>query len=209
MNPCRYLSIAYEPPIRPSTEFSDIGVVWDESGKDYSGFGKKLVVLRGRAEDAKSEDEMFDGHMAIGRVLYELHLFKDALVSSKRSCELQLENFRPHFCVGNCLYILGKCGEGKEEFLLALEAAQSGGNHSSYLLPQIHVNLGISLEGEGMALSACGHYRGAVTLCPTHFMAMKLLGRALFGVGEYKAAEKALEEAIFLKSAYADAHLVI
>ncbi|KAF9602146.1 hypothetical protein IFM89_025313 [Coptis chinensis] len=191
---------------RPSTEFSDIGVVWDESGKDYSGFMKKLVVLRGRAEDAKSEDEMFDGHMAIGRVLYEHHLFKDALVSFKRSCELQLENFRPHFRAGNCLYILGKCGEGKEEFLLALEAAQSGGNHSSYLLPQIHVNLGISLEGEGMALSACEHYREAVALCPTHFRAMKLLGSALFGVGEYKAAEKALEEAIFLKSDYADAH---
>ncbi|KAF9595422.1 hypothetical protein IFM89_000340 [Coptis chinensis] len=102
--------------------------------------------------------------------------------------------------------VFRKCAEGKEEFLLALEAAQSGGNHSFYLLPQIHVNLGISLEGEGMALSACGHYRGVVALCPTHFRAMKLLGCALFGVGEYKATEKALEEAIFLKSAYVDAH---
>ncbi|KAF9614201.1 hypothetical protein IFM89_015709, partial [Coptis chinensis] len=134
---------------RPSTEFSDIGVVCEESRKDCSGLVKKLVVLRGRAEDAKSEDDMFDGHMAIGKVLYELHLFIDALMSFKRSCELQLENYRPHFRAGNCLYILGKWGEGKEEFLLALEAAQSGGNHSSYLPPQIHVYLRISLEGGG------------------------------------------------------------
>ncbi|KAF9618074.1 hypothetical protein IFM89_000025 [Coptis chinensis] len=190
---------------RPSTEFSDIGVVWDESRKDCSGFMKKLVVLRGGAEDAKSGDDMFDVHMAIGRVLYELHLFIDALVSFNRSCELQLENFKPHFRARNCLYILGKWGEGKEEFLLALEAAQRGGNHSSYLLPQIHVNLEISLEGEGMALSACGHYRGVVPFCPTHFRVMKLLGRAVSGVGEYNAAEKALAKAIFLKSAYADA----
>ncbi|KAF9588034.1 hypothetical protein IFM89_007209 [Coptis chinensis] len=121
------LQSGWSSEFRPSTEFSDIGVVWDESGKDYSGFVKKLVVLRGRAEDAKLEDEMFDGHMAIDMVLYDLHFFKDALVSFKRSCKLQLENFRPHFRAGNCLYILGKCGEGKEEFLLALEEAQSGG----------------------------------------------------------------------------------
>ncbi|KAF9591566.1 hypothetical protein IFM89_004620 [Coptis chinensis] len=65
---------------------------------------------------------MFDGHMAIGRVLYELHLFKDALVSFKRSYELIWRTLDRIFVFGNCLYILGKCGEGKEEFLLALES---------------------------------------------------------------------------------------
>ncbi|KAF7141990.1 hypothetical protein RHSIM_Rhsim06G0013900 [Rhododendron simsii] len=43
--------------------------------------------------------------------------------------------------------------EAKEEFVLALEAAEAGGNQWSYLLPQIHVNLGISLEGDGMGIS--------------------------------------------------------
>lgn len=76
----------------------------------------------------------------------------------------------------------------------------------SYLLPQIHVNFGIALEGEGMVISACEHYREAAILCPTHFRALKLLGSALFGVGEYKAAVKALEEAIYMKHDYADAH---
>jgi tetratricopeptide (TPR) repeat protein len=49
-------------------------------------------------------------------------------------------------------------------------------------------------------------YREAAILCPSHARALKLLGSALFGVGEYRAAEKALEEAIFLKEDYADAH---
>ncbi|KAK2998479.1 hypothetical protein RJ639_023959 [Escallonia herrerae] len=188
----------------PTTD--DKRVVWEESGHDYTVFVKELGVLRSRADGARSREEAFDGHMAIGRVLYEHQLFKEALVSFKRACELQPTDVRPHFRAGNCLYVLGRHSEAKEEFLLALDAAEAGGNQWAYLLPQIHVNLGIALEGEGMVIGACEHYREAAILCPTHFRALKLLGSALFGVGEYKAAVKALEEAIYMKHDYADAH---
>ncbi|KAL7128148.1 hypothetical protein ABFS83_14G296800 [Erythranthe nasuta] len=190
----------------PSSEISDKRVIWDESGPDYAAFVKELGVLRSRADRARSRPEAFDGQMAIGRVLYEHYLFKEGLVSFKRACELTPFDVKPHFRAGNCLYVLGRHNEAKAEFLLALEAAEAGGNQWAYLLPQIHVNLGIALEGEGMVLSACEHYREAAILCPTHFRALKLLGSALFGVGEYKAAVKALEEAIFMKNDYADAH---
>lgn len=190
----------------PSTEITDKRVNWEETGHDYAVFVKELGVLRSRADGSRSREEAFDGHMAIGRVLYDQHLFKEALVSFKRACELQPADVRPHFRAGNCLYVLGRHSESKEEFLLALEAAEAGGSQWAYLLPQIHVNLGIALEGEGMVISACEHYREAAILCPTHFRALKLLGSALFGVGEYKAAVKALEEAIYMKSDYADAH---
>lgn len=190
----------------PSSEISDKRVVWDESGPDYAAFVKELGVLRSRADRARSRAEAFDGQMAIGRVLYEHFLFKEALVSFKRACELTPSDVKPHFRAGNCLYVLGRHSEAKEEFNLAKQAAEAGGNQWAYLLPQIHVNLGIALEGEGMVLSACEHYREAAILCPTHFRALKLLGSALFGVGEYKAAVKALEEAIYMKNDYADAH---
>ncbi|KAI0495248.1 hypothetical protein KFK09_025398 [Dendrobium nobile] len=178
---------------------------WDESSADYTVFVKELSALRGRA-DASGRDEAFDSHMAIGRSLYEHHLFREALNSFRRACELVPTDVRPHFRAGTALYALGRHGEAKEEFLLALEAAEASGNQWAQLLPQIHVNLGISLEGEGMVLNACEHYREAAILCPTHFRALKLLGSALFGVGEYRAAEKALEEAVFLRPDYADAH---
>ncbi|XP_044476158.1 uncharacterized TPR repeat-containing protein At1g05150-like [Mangifera indica] len=202
---------AYSDPgwsreLGPSAELSEKRVFWEESGHDYAVFVKELGVLRNRADGARSREEAFDGHMAIGRVLYEHQLFKEALVSFKRACELQPMDVRPHFRAGNCLYVLGKYIEAKEEFLLAMEAAESGGNQWAHLLPQIYVNLGIALEGEGMVLSACEYYREAAILCPTHFRALKLLGSALFGVGEYRAAVKALEEAIFMKPDYADAH---
>lgn len=201
-----YSDAGWSRELGPSAELSDKRVSWDESGHDYSLFVKELTALRSRADGARSREEAFDGHMAIGRVLYEHQLFKEALVSFKRACELQPVDVRPHFRAGNCLYVLGKHREAKEEFLLALEAAEAGGNQWAYLLPQIYVNLGIALEGEGMVLSACEYYREAAILCPTHFRALKLLGSALFGVGEYRAAVKALEEAIFMKQDYADAH---
>ncbi|XP_023534895.1 uncharacterized TPR repeat-containing protein At1g05150-like [Cucurbita pepo subsp. pepo] len=190
----------------PSSELSEKRVFWEESGHDYASFLKELEALRTRADRARSRDEAFDGHMVIGRVLYEHQLFKEALVSFNRACELLPTDVKPHFRAGNCFYVLGKYKEAKEEFLLAVEAAEAGGNQWGYLLPQIYVNLGIALEGEGMVLSACEYYREAAILCPTHFRALKLLGSALFGVGEYRAAVKALEEAIFMKSDYADAH---
>ncbi|XP_021284811.1 uncharacterized TPR repeat-containing protein At1g05150-like [Herrania umbratica] len=201
-----YSDAGWSRELGPSAELSEKRVYWEESGHDYAVFVKELGALRSRADGARSREEAFDGHMAIGRVLYEHQLFKEALISFKRSCELQPMDVRPHFRAGNCLYVLGKYKEAKEEFLLALESAEAGGHQWGYLLPQIYVNLGIALEGEGMVLSACEYYREAAILCPTHFRALKLLGSALFGVGEYRAAVKALEEAIFMKPDYADAH---
>ncbi|XP_047321991.1 uncharacterized TPR repeat-containing protein At1g05150-like [Impatiens glandulifera] len=190
----------------PSVELSDRMVFWDESSHEYTVFVKELNSLRTRADGSRSREEAFDGQIAIGRDLYDHQLYKEALVSFKRARDLQPTDVRPHFRTGNCLYVLGQHSEAETEFRAALEAAEIGGNQWSYLLPQIHVNLGIALEGEGMVISACEHYREAAILCPTHFRALKLLGSALFGVGEYKAAIRALEEAIYLKNDYADAH---
>lgn len=201
-----YSDAGWSRELGPSAEISDKRVAWEESGHGYGVFVKELSGLRSRADGARSREEAFDGHMAIGRVLYEHQLFKEGLVSFKRACELQPTDVRPHFRAGNCLYVVGRHGESKEEFRMALDAAEAGGNQWTYLLPQIHVNLGIALEGEGMVLGACEHYREAAILCPAHFRALKLLGSALFGVGEYKAAVKALEEAIYMKNDYADAH---
>lgn len=200
-----YSDPGWSRELGPSSEV-DKRIIWEESGHDYGVFVKELGALRSRADGSRSREEAFDGHMALGRVLYDQQLFKESLVCFKRACELQPTDVRPHFRAGNCYYVIGRHSEAKSEFISALDAAEAGGNQWGYLLPQIHVNLGISLEGEGMVISACEHYREAAILCPTHFRALKLLGSALFGVGEYKAAIKALEEAIYMKNDYADAH---
>ncbi|XP_010939406.1 uncharacterized TPR repeat-containing protein At1g05150 [Elaeis guineensis] len=180
-------------------------VLWDESGPHYVLFLKELAALRGRADTAVLQEEAFDGHMAIGRALYKQQLYQEALASFHRASELQPTDARSHFHAGNSLCALRKHAEARGELLLALEAAEAGVDRWAHLLPQIHVNLGVSMEGEGMLLGACEHYREAAILCPTHFRALKLLGSALFGVGEYQDAKKALEEAVLLRPDYADA----
>ncbi|XP_078444279.1 putative TPR repeat-containing protein At1g05150 [Wolffia australiana] len=179
--------------------------VWDEGTREFSNFRKELEALRARVDRGRPADEAFDGHMALGRCLYERLVYGEALASFRRAGELRPADARPRFHSGNALHALGRQLEAKEEFVLALEAAESSGNQYASLLPQIHVNLGIAMEGEGMLLGACEHYREAAILRPSHFRALKLLGSALFGVGEVRAAEKALEEAIFLCPDYADA----
>ncbi|CAH1428206.1 unnamed protein product [Lactuca virosa] len=160
----------------PSMEMNK-QIIWDETRHDYTIFVKELGVLRSRADGSRSREEAFDGHMAIGRLLYDQQLFKEALVCFKRACELQPTDVRPHFRAGNCYYVLDQQTESKEEFILALDAAEAG------------------------ALQRSRH-----SLPYSFFRALKLLGSALFGAGEYKAAVKALEEAIYLKNDYPDAH---
>ncbi|KAG6596935.1 putative TPR repeat-containing protein, partial [Cucurbita argyrosperma subsp. sororia] len=117
-----------------SSELFEKRVFWEEFDHDYASFLKELGVLRTRADRTRSRGVAFHGHMTIGRVLYEHQLFKEALVSFKRACELQPTDVRPHFRARNCLYVLGKYKEAKEEFLLALEAAEAKGNQWEYLL---------------------------------------------------------------------------
>ncbi|KAL6007683.1 hypothetical protein ACLOJK_033184 [Asimina triloba] len=181
-------------------------VAFDTNSGEFRSFMKELKVIRARVDRASRREEAFDGHMAIGRTLFDYQLFEEALESFKRATELKPTDVRVNFRMGNSSCSLGKLKDAKESYLSALESAEADVNRWSSLLPQIHVNLGFVLEGEGMLLCASEHYREAAILCPTHYRALKLLGSALFGVGEYRAAEKALEEAVFLKPDFADAH---
>ncbi|XP_024517538.1 uncharacterized TPR repeat-containing protein At1g05150 [Selaginella moellendorffii] len=173
---------------------------------DLSSFQRCLAELCERADCSRTQDEAFDAHMAMGRTLFDHAFFDEALARFKRAIELRPTDVRPYFRSGNSLCSTARFHDAVESYSLALEAAHSNGPLWCALLPQIHVNLGIALEGQGMLLGACEHYREAAILSPAHYRALKLLGSALLGVGEYRAAEKALREAISIKPDYADAH---
>ncbi|KAG0606542.1 hypothetical protein M758_9G149400 [Ceratodon purpureus] len=177
-----------------------------ELGADFSVFRKELAELRERAGKAHTPDEAFDGHMAMGKSLFERRWHEEALMSFRAAVMLKPQDVRAHFLVGNALYSLGQYKEAWASYQKALEAGEENAQDWEGILPQVHVNLGIALEGEGMLMCACDHYREAAILNPRHYRALKLLGSALFGLGEYRAAQKCLEEALVLKPDYADAH---
>lgn len=74
------------------------------------------------------------------------------------------------------------------------------------LVPKVHVNLGITLEADGRLLAACEHYRAAAARNAGHFRARKLLGSALYALGDLPAARDELAAALELQPAYADAY---
>ncbi|XP_043713752.1 uncharacterized TPR repeat-containing protein At2g32450-like [Telopea speciosissima] len=189
-----------------SVEFDDKRFFWDENCADFRTLLKEVREIRVAIDRNLPREEAFDRHMAVGRTLFDYKILTEALHSFQRAADLSPIDVRPQFRLGNCLCLLGRLNEAKVSYMLGLELAETNSNRWLGLLPQIHVNLGIVLEGEGMLLSACEHYREAAILCPTHYRALKLLGSALLGVGEYKAAEKALEEAVFLNPEFPDAH---
>eukprot|EP00899_Mesostigma_viride_P004198 jgi/Mesvir1/1377/Mv21649-RA.1 len=178
-----------------------------DTSVDQAPWAKKaLYDLRHRA-DAANEDESFEGHMAMGHVLSgappHLGLVIDAYVCYDRAVELKPHDPRAHFRLGNALFALGKYDDARREFETAMKVIGSQGD--SPLLPQVHVNLGITLEKEGMLMGACEHYREAAILNPSHHRAVKLLGSALYGLGELRAAEEALKHALHLCKHYPDA----
>ncbi|KAK9164381.1 hypothetical protein Syun_005283 [Stephania yunnanensis] len=192
--------------LEPFSDNLEKKTIWEESGRDYALFSNELAVLRNRADGANSRKVAIDEHMAIGRLLYDHQLIKDALVSFTKATQLERTEPQSHFWAGNCLYLLGRYRESEEEYSWALEIAEVGGNKWDHLLPQIHINLGIVNECQDRFSAAYNHYREAITHCPTHFRALKLMGGALRRDGNHRLAEKALEEAINAKPDYADAH---
>lgn len=177
-----------------------------ELGTDLGLFKKELQELRDKVGKVHTPDEAFDGHMAMGKSLFERRWYEDALVSFQLAVQLKPQDVRAHFLVGNAFYSLGDFVEARTSYQKALEAGEENAQEWEGILPQVHVNLGIALEGEGMLMCACDHYREAAILNPRHYRALKLLGSALYGLGEYRAAQKCLEEALVLKPDYADAH---
>ncbi|CAI0466502.1 unnamed protein product [Linum tenue] len=61
-----YSDAGWSRELGPSSEISDKRIIWEEAGHDYASFVKELGALRTRADGARSREEAFDGHMAIG-----------------------------------------------------------------------------------------------------------------------------------------------
>lgn len=72
-------------------------------------------------------------------------------------------------------------------------------------MPKVHVNLGITQEADGRLLAACEHYRAGAARPDGHPRARKLLGSALYALGDLASARDELTAALALQPDYADA----
>eukprot|EP00976_Prorocentrum_cordatum_P068927 1179332-Prorocentrum_minimum.AAC.1 len=178
----------------------------DNSPEAQSYMSRVLAEIRHRADTlpSRSVSEYFDAHMEMGAMLGTYHRWEEALRSYRRAVALRPEDAKAHFRIGNAHYQLSNLTDARTSYEQALMVGRGPGD--AKLLPQIHVNLGVALETDGLLMKACDQYRQAAIVQPTHFRALKLLGSALFALGELNDAETALSHAVALRPEYACAH---
>uniref|UniRef100_A0A7S0WLJ1 EF-hand domain-containing protein n=1 Tax=Pyramimonas obovata TaxID=1411642 RepID=A0A7S0WLJ1_9CHLO len=189
---------------------ADLEQTLKENGHDNSPEGQAhmsrvLAEIRHRADTLPSRNvsEYFDAHMEMGAMLGTYHRWEEALRSYRRAVALRPDDAKAHFRIGNSNVQLDNLADARESYDKALKAGRGPGDKK--LLPQIYVNLGVALETDGFLMRACDQYRQAAILQPTHFRALKLLGSALFALGELEDAEQALTHAVALRPDYASA----
>jgi tetratricopeptide (TPR) repeat protein len=179
---------------------------WESLGNDYAIFQRELSDITRRAGESASSDEAFDAHLAVGWTLCDHFLLDQALFSLKKAHEIKPRDPRPLFHLGNAFYSAGSYAKATEHYDLALSNGSFAEMENARIRPLLHVNMGIVLEAEGLLLNACEQYEKALSFAPKHPRALKLLGSCLYGVGEYRRAEKVLTEAIDASPGFADAH---
>ncbi|GJP50193.1 hypothetical protein CLOM_g9334 [Closterium sp. NIES-68] len=169
-------------------------------------FTRAVADLRTQSESLLPVAAVVEANMAMGRALMKVGRTEEAKPSFVRVVEIEQQNVRAYFLLGNAHYSMGQLAQAREAYSQSLEAGKADPEAHATILPQVHVNLGIAMEAEGLLMNACDHYREAGMLNPHHHHAMKLLGSALYGLGEYREAEEALQNALYLDPKYADAH---
>ncbi|CAI5997739.1 unnamed protein product [Closterium sp. NIES-64] len=169
-------------------------------------FTKAVADLRSQSESLLPVAAVVEANMAMGRALMKVGRTEEAKPSFMRVVEIEPQNVRAYFLLGNAYYSMGQLAQARDAYSQSLEAGKADPEAHATILPQVHVNLGIAMEAEGLLMNACDHYREAGMLNPHHHHAMKLLGSALYGLGEYREAEEALQNALYLDPKYADAH---
>lgn len=170
-----------------------------------NGLTRALDEWRVKA-DRNPPEETLEANVSGARLLMKVGRPEEAAKCLVRAVKLDPANVRAHFLLGNAHYSLGALSEARGAYERSLEAGKADPDAHATILPQVHVNLGIVLEEEGLLMNSCQHYREAAMLNPHHHRAMKLLGSALYGLGEFHAAEEALQNALYLEPDYVDAH---
>ncbi|EIE19554.1 hypothetical protein COCSUDRAFT_67698 [Coccomyxa subellipsoidea C-169] len=195
---------------------------------DAEWTNQQLAKLRARA-DALDADEAYSAHIATAGLLASMRRHDEAIPCYEAALSQQPSNAKAWFRLGISLFAVSRFLDAEQAYLRAMQArslllimaecmqevamamirrllrgVEVTMPKDARLMPKIHVNLGITLEGDGRLLAACDAYREAVRLNPEHFRALKLLGSALYALGDLEEAESALRASLAINPDYSD-----
>lgn len=131
-------------------------------------------------------------HMEIGERLSQHDMYEEALRSYKEAAAAWPEDPLARFRLGNAHFALFQFHDASRSYFDALRRCNEG----DPLLVKVHINMGISLESEGLMEAAEREYGRASMLAPNHPRVHKLLGSARYACGDYNGAAEALKKAL-------------
>ncbi|CAL8471190.1 g10732 [Coccomyxa elongata] len=163
---------------------------------------QQLAKLRDRANGLESE-HAHSAQIATAGLLASMERHEEAIPFFEAALGHQLSNAKTWFRLGVSFYKLNHIGDAESAYLRAIQEVVLP--KDARLLPKIHLNLGIAQEQDGRLLAACDSYREVVLLNADHYRAFKLLGSALYALGDLTGAERALRDSLAIQPSYSDA----
>ncbi|CAK0785712.1 hypothetical protein CVIRNUC_008923 [Coccomyxa viridis] len=169
---------------------------------DAQWTARQLAALRRRAHGLPAEDA-YAAHMATATLLASMGSHAEALLSFEAAIGRGEDNAKVFFRMGVTLFALQRFLDAEQAYFGAIKSVKPGVHNR--LLPKIYVNLGITQEADGRLHAACDNYREAISINQGHYRAFKLLGSALYALGDLGAAEHALQQSLAINPNYSDA----
>jgi len=169
-----------------------------QSGEDdaISAAFDKFAAVMGEDEDAMGSCYMAEINLGMAGRSQFLGRIEKAITHFRSKIETGRYHLGSlHYAIGNAFSALGKEGEAKAAYELAL-ADQDLMSEPS-LAAQVFKNLGTSLERLGDENGAIGHYRKALQLSPNLPEAHNALGNYYIRVGRYEDALDHFDSIIF------------
>jgi len=111
------------------------------------------------------------------------------LVSALQACP---EDSLAHFRLANAHFALCEFDKASRLYFEAMKRTES----DDPLLVKIHINMGISLESQGLLTAAEREYSKAAKMAPNHPRVFKLLGSARYAAGDLQGALTSLEHSL-------------
>eukprot|EP00854_Cymbomonas_tetramitiformis_P015113 gene15113-17871_t len=199
------LARAFHEELIQQWKAADAGASGASGSAEVRGAAREagLTQMRGRVFGEVSEEEAYTTFITFGRMLGVAGFRALAPVMYRTAAELEPGFVEPHLLLGENAHRMGLREEANDHYARALMRAQASIERGDtglarVWLRRVQMNLGILQESEGMLLRACQHYRAAVTADPDHAPSLKLLGSAMFALGELEVARTALQRSLEL-----------
>jgi tetratricopeptide (TPR) repeat protein len=172
---------------------------WKSAGVLAAQQGDYETAAQAFEESCRLDPRLPDACYYLGRALYYLNRFEDALTPLRKSLGAGGDAARAHTAIAQALEALGRAEEAEQSFRAALRSGKA---------PETRVRYAVFLFRQGRTVEALHPLQEVLKADPAHFEANLESGRVLLQLGRLEDAVKHLERALESRPDSSQAHLL-